>query len=391
MILEFWHSYGHALAVRIFTQNHDNEWLHLVLHVVLVVMPALFICIVLWGGYRLYFDRANAIRVVNDLPHIATSDHRFPDGLFQFIKRYTYRNQMFLAAGALLTLPITYASLELPKRIINHAINTENFVASPIALSLNQIDYLLILCGFYLLALILNGILKFCLNYYKGGLAEGLIRRSRLTIFHKHRKSSRTVPSDRLIPIIVQEVEPVCAFSGDSLTIPMLQGGTVLTILVFMFSQNPALGAAAITLLPVQIIVIPRFQRKINNLVRQRILSIRQLSSNIVLSNGHATRTSHKEIRGLFAHLYELRLSIFRTKYMMKALNNFLMNLTPFFFYTIGGYLVIEGSLSLGALVASLASYKDLSSAIRELFTYYQSMQDARIRYKEVLSFIQSM
>ena len=73
---------------------------------------------------------------------------------------------------------------------------------------------------------------------------------------------------------------------------------------------------------------------------------------------------------------------------MMKAINNFIMNLTPFFFYTIGGYLVIEGKLSLGALVASLASYKDLASAIRELFNYYQSLQDARIRYREIVRFM---
>ena len=64
------------------------------------------------------------------------------------------------------------------------------------------------------------------------------------------------------------------------------------------------------------------------------------------------------------------------------------MNLTPFFFYTIGGFLVLEGKLSLGALVASLASYKDLAPAIRELFGYYQRIHDARLRYQEVQYFL---
>ena len=72
----------------------------------------------------------------------------------------------------------------------------------------------------------------------------------------------------------------------------------------------------------------------------------------------------------------------------MKSLNNFIMNLTPFFFYTIGGFLVLEGRLSLGALVASLASYKDLAPAIRELFSYYQRIHDARLRYQEVQAFL---
>ena len=72
----------------------------------------------------------------------------------------------------------------------------------------------------------------------------------------------------------------------------------------------------------------------------------------------------------------------------MKSLNNFVMNLTPFFFYTIGGYLVLEQQLSLGALVASLASYKDLAPSIRELFKYYQNIEDARIRYAGIQQYL---
>ena len=55
--------------------------------------------------------------------------------------------------------------------------------------------------------------------------------------------------------------------------------------------------------------------------------------------------------------------------------------MTPFFFYSIGGYLVINGDLTLGALVAALAAYKDLSAPWKELLNYYQIMDDARLRY----------
>ena len=62
--------------------------------------------------------------------------------------------------------------------------------------------------------------------------------------------------------------------------------------------------------------------------------------------------------------------------------------MTPFFFYSIGGYFVIEGTLSLGALVAVLAAYKDFSAPLRELFRYYQSAEDVRIRYSAMLEFL---
>jgi len=51
---------------------------------------------------------------------------------------------------------------------------------------------------------------------------------------------------------------------------------------------------------------------------------------------------------------------------------------------------VIDGRLSLGALVAVLAAYKDFSAPLRELFRYYQSAEDVRIRYREVLAFVAS-
>ena len=51
----------------------------------------------------------------------------------------------------------------------------------------------------------------------------------------------------------------------------------------------------------------------------------------------------------------------------------------------IGGYLVIKGDLTFGALVAILAAYKDLSSPWKELLTYYQRLADSKIKYDQVI------
>jgi ABC-type bacteriocin/lantibiotic exporter with double-glycine peptidase domain len=83
-----------------------------------------------------------------------------------------------------------------------------------------------------------------------------------------------------------------------------------------------------------------------------------------------------------------VRERIYRWKFFQKALNNFLTSLTPFFFYSIGGYLVLEGRLTIGALVAALAAYKDISAPLRELFQYYQVREDVRIRYAALQDFI---
>ncbi len=377
-----WHSWSHTITSKFF--DHDHLWLHLIVHVVLVMMPALFLGIFIWSLYRLYIayivHSSRRLQTAGDptLPLI-------PNSLFRFITQYSSRKQLLLSLAALLTLPITYASLELPKQIINNAISTDNFSSYQFFIPLNQIDYLLLLCGFYLIVLLLNSLIKFLLNYYKGSVAEFLTRRLRMYAFKKHRESKDS--DQNLIPVIIQEVEPVCGFSGDSFTVPLLQGGTVVTIIIFMMVQNPILGAAAITLLPIQILIIPRFQRKINKLVRQRVLTMRELSNKLD-SNKKTKSVETQVFSQLFNNLHSLRMRIYKIKYLMKSLNNFIMNLTPFFFFTIGGYLVIENKLTLGALVASLTSYKDLAGSIRELFTHYQALQDSKTRYHEIYTFL---
>ncbi len=62
--------------------------------------------------------------------------------------------------------------------------------------------------------------------------------------------------------------------------------------------------------------------------------------------------------------------------------------MTPFFFYTIGGYLVIKGDLTLGALIAVLTAYKDMGAPLKELFRYYQAQADAHVRYAEIKPYI---
>ena len=52
--------------------------------------------------------------------------------------------------------------------------------------------------------------------------------------------------------MVTAEVEPLGGFIGDAFALPVIQGGTLLTIVAFMFIQDPILGVAAIALYPVQ-------------------------------------------------------------------------------------------------------------------------------------------
>ena len=106
------------------------------------------------------------------------------------------------------------------------------------------------------------------------------------------------------------------------------------------------------------------------------------------ITDMHVNNTSRYEkalASNRLADIYRIRFDIYRKKFFIKFLNNFLAQLTPFFFYAIGGYLVIMGKLSLGALVAVLAAYKDLASPWKELLKFYQITEDTRVKYKQII------
>jgi hypothetical protein len=47
---------------------------------------------------------------------------------------------------------------------------------------------------------------------------------------------------------------------------------------------------------------------------------------------------------------------------------------------------VIQGQITLGALVAVVAAHKDLASPWKELLTYYQTMFDVKIKYEQTVA-----
>src|SRR5207237_5133486 len=169
--------------------------------------------------------------------------------------------------------------------------------------------------------------------------------------------------------------------------------GTLLSIFGCMFVQNPLLGAAAVALYPVQAFFIPRMQRRIRALGRLRVRRVRTLSDRIgesiaaqveIRTNARAqpqlVAISHR-----LGEIYDIRFDIYNRKFLVKFLNNLINQLTPFFFFVIGGYFVINGELSFGALVAVLAAYKELSAPWKELLDFYQNQQDVAIKYEQVI------
>ncbi|ASM74099.1 MULTISPECIES: ABC transporter transmembrane domain-containing protein [Roseobacteraceae] len=316
--------------------------------------------------------------------------------LFSFIWRYSKREQVLLLLVTLVTFPFLYATLELPKRIINDAIGADSDTIPLLGVDLAQVEFLMLLCGLYLLAVLVHGLLKMRLNTMKGIVSERMLRRLRYTLIARMmrfpRSYFRTTSQGEMVSMVTSEAEPMGGLMGDALAQPVFQAGQMVIIVVFLFAQSIWFGLAGVALIPLQAWLIPMLQRQINVLNKARIVEVRALSSEIGESAAGVTdlrtnggwRYRLAQFTDRLGRLFDIRYKIYQKKFFMKFLNNFITQLTPFFFYSVGGYLAIKGQISVGALVAALAAYKDLSSPWKELLTYYNQVQDMSVRWEVV-------
>ena len=329
--------------------------------------------------------------------------------IYKFIFRYSRKEQVFILLFTLFSLPFYYASLDIPKLIVNHvladpdSLSPDSADLRPVVIlgiplgEMERLALLALYCGLFLALVLANGGFKYVINVYKGLLGERMLRRLRYQLYSRILRFPsphfRRVSSGELIPMVTQEVEPLGGFIGDALALPMYQGGLLITALFFIFMQDPLMGLASVALYPMQGWIIPKLQRQVNLLAKERVQEVRKVSERIsetvqgveeLHANGMA-RWEAAEFTARMGRIFDIRYQIYRKKFFIKFLNNFLAQITPFFFYAIGGWFVIDGSLTLGGLVAVLAAYKDLPPPWKELLNHYQIREDAKIKYDQVV------
>ena len=341
--------------------------------------------------------------------------------LFRYIWTHSKRDQLIVCAVVLASLPFYFMSLDLPRQIVNQAIQGEAFrdgnaTAPFLNLSLEwpewlggggsfeifegfqvgRVGLLFGLSSIFLLFVVINGGFKYWINVSKGILGERMLRRMRFDLFSMVLRFTpealRTVKSSETATIIKDEVEPIGGFIGDAFITPIFLGMQAITALAFIMLQNIWLGMIALAVIAVQFTIIPRLRRELLRLGKQRQLASRQLAGRIaevldgieVVHVHHAHNWERAEIGQRLFTLFTIRLKIYNRKFFVKSLNNFLAQLTPFFFYAIGGYFALRGTLDIGQLVAVIGAYRELPPPLKELIDWDQQRLDVQVKYDQV-------
>ncbi|MEL6423214.1 MAG: ABC transporter transmembrane domain-containing protein [Pseudomonadota bacterium] len=339
--------------------------------------------------------------------------------LFRYIWRHTRPQQMWILTIVVLSMPIYFLSLDLPKRIVNGPIQgngfttaetTQTFLGFSIPLpaflgggitfdgfDLDRMSMLVALSLTFLALVCINGLFKFYINTYKGRLGERMLRRLRFELVDRVLRFPighfRRVRAPEVATMVKDEVEPLGGFIGDAFVSPVFLGGQALTAMIFIVVQNVWLGLIAGSIVLIQAIVIPKLRRRLLELGKQRQLTARELAGRVgeivdSIADVRTNDTSNYERAGIsnrLGRIFFIRYEFYQRKFFIKFLNNFLAQVTPFLFYLVGGAFAISGQLDIGQLVAVIAAYKDLPSPIKELIDWDQRRLDVEIKYDQVM------
>ncbi|HEU0134830.1 MAG TPA: ABC transporter ATP-binding protein, partial [Allosphingosinicella sp.] len=343
--------------------------------------------------------------------------------LFRYIWRHSKRDQLIIFAVVLASLPFYYASLDLPRRIVNEAIQgrafeqgrqTAKFLDFSFALpfwlgghrfqlfegfDVGRLQLLFGLSLLFLFFVLINGGFKYWINVAKGALGERMLRRMRFELFSLALRFTpetlRTVKSSEAATIIKDEVEPIGGFIGDAFVQPVFLGTQAATALLFILMQSVWLGLTAAGVVGVQFVIIPRMRRELLRLGRMRQIASRRLAGRVsevvdgmeAIHVHNTARWERAEIAHRLYQLFDIRYRIYKRKFVVKFLNNLLAQLTPFFFYAFGGYFALQGRLDIGQLVAVIAAYRELPPPLKELIDWDQQRLDVQVKYDQVVAY----
>lgn len=294
----------------------------------------------------------------------------FPRTLARLIDRVSRRDQVWLVLLSTAVFLLSTVPLELQRRIINDAFTGGHF--GPIAS----------LSAAYLCLALSEGLLKLGLNIYRGWVSENAVRWLRKTIFGIVNRGPPQRGAEARgveISIILAEADPVGGFVGLSVSEPVLQGGILISVMAYLIYLQPLMAVVTLIVLCPQIVIIPLIQNVINKRVRTRIATLREVSGSMIESKGEEHR-QHQRIDYVFA----LNFSIYKLKFSMNFIMNFLTQFGVTAILALGGYFVVKGQTEIGTVVAFISGLAKVNDPWGDLVNWYRELRVNQAKFDMV-------
>ena len=301
--------------------------------------------------------------------------------LYAYVWRSSASQQIVLIVLAIIAAVLATAPLELQRHIINTLAGHEKF------------ERLGWLCGGYLIAALSIGGLKYLVNIRSGGLGELMIRSLRKEVLRSSSSSvnpnlnlneTRNNKSGALVTMVSSQAEAVGKFVGDCISTPIVQAGTLLSVLSYMLYTEPRLGVVVLFIAVPQLFVVPLIQRRINVHVKERSHTLARAGDLMVdpaLSHGSSAGPLGSEISKAFETIYLARVAVFKLKFGLKFLISALQSTAVFVLLFVGGIMVLNGKTEIGIVVAFISGLDRVLEPWREMIAFLRSTATARVQF----------
>jgi ABC-type bacteriocin/lantibiotic exporter with double-glycine peptidase domain len=296
---------------------------------------------------------------------------------YRAIWRATWRRQIVLIVLSLAVAALAAAPLKFQQEIINH------MVAGGVWTTLVW------LCAGFLGVVVLSGLLKFANNYLVSRSGELAVRyiRDRLYTRAVDGNTAAPIPRGTLVTILAAESEGVGTFAGTAIATPVMQLGTLASVVSFMAASSWILGAIALGVVLPQMIIVLVMQPRINREVKRRTQRLRRASDQISMSD---LSQVEQQVVDDFDEVMRIRFRIFRLKLSVKLLQSVLSACGMAAVLLIGGWYVIEGRTDTGTVVAALAGLARIEGPWRELVAFYRLASTMRVSYELIVRAVTS-
>jgi ABC-type multidrug transport system fused ATPase/permease subunit len=304
-----------------------------------------------------------------------------PPTLYRYVWQASRTRQLKLLAMTAIIAPLGVIPLEMQRRIVDTAVAQQD------------LHLLFWFCGAYLAILLIYGGLKYVLNLEKGAVLEEVTLDLRTRALGRLAAGSGAAGSPAAsaglrgtaLSVVSMEAEEIGNFASDGLSLPMLQGGTIAWTLGYLIWVQPEVAIiAAVVYLP-QIILVPKIQAEINRLSRRRTVFMRALGQSAVDAAGHhrvVNRPRRHAHAGVLARLiFRMRMMIYRKKFFLTFLGNFLDSLGPLLILLVGGWLVIQGQAQIGTLVVFISGFHRIAEPWSLLVNFWRSVSNMGVVY----------
>jgi ABC-type bacteriocin/lantibiotic exporter with double-glycine peptidase domain len=295
-----------------------------------------------------------------------------PRNIYRYVWDTSRWHQLPLVGLTIGVFLLEVVPLELQRRVVDDLVKKRAYYD------------VLVLCGVYLGAVLLQGGLKMAANIYRSWIGEDATRdlRRRVHTLVASTDAATSTPEAEGVQasMIVAEVEPVGTFVGGSISEPLLQCGILGSVIGYMIHVDWIMAGTAIVIFLPQLVFVPLMQRAMNRRAFERVQVVRGLSIGVIEGGGDEERDRSDEER--IERAFELNMGIYKFKFTMNFLMNLSTQMQVIGVLAVGGWAVLGGQLEVGGVVAFVSGIGRITDPWGDLVNYFRDANINQVKFR---------